>query len=280
MVWNPADPFKTFWTGPEDIDPPYSGPDGAFPELYNLDCVAYESVMVGMFSWFYPGLGYDDYTRPGPILVELGVGFSRDVFNWVRPTRGGNANAFIPASNIAGTWDAYNTQSTGGGFLVVGDELWFYYSGRTLKKPADGVFSTGLARLRRDGFYSMNAGDAESTLLTRPVRFSGRNLFVNVSNRQGELRAEVLDFAGNPIPGYSKADSIPVHADQVTQAMRWQSGKDLSALSGQDVRFRFYLTNGELYSFWVSSSSNGESGGFVAGGGPTFSTDRDSAGVN
>ena len=31
--------------------------------------VAYESVMVGLFSWFYPGVGYKDYQLPGPILV-------------------------------------------------------------------------------------------------------------------------------------------------------------------------------------------------------------------
>jgi hypothetical protein len=28
----------------------------------------------------------------------------------------------------------------GGGFLVVADELWFYFSARTLQKPLDGVF--------------------------------------------------------------------------------------------------------------------------------------------
>ncbi len=113
--WFPSNPNNTYWTGVDENDTPYAGPGGEPPELYNLDGVAYESVMVGLFSWFHPGIGYKDYTRPGPILVEVGVGFSRDGFSWIRPNRGTGPNgAFIPASNIAGTWNAYNTQSVGG----------------------------------------------------------------------------------------------------------------------------------------------------------------------
>src|SRR5262249_45470501 len=99
MTWDHKNPFDTYWTGPDEKDPPYEGPDGESPELYNLDAVAYESVMVGMFSMFYPGKGYRDHKKPGPTLVELNVGYSRDGFQWVRPTRGVADKAFIPASN-------------------------------------------------------------------------------------------------------------------------------------------------------------------------------------
>ena len=56
-------------------DPPYVPGETTFPQLYNLDAVGYESLMVGLFSWFYPG-GADSGGLPGPDLVELGVGFS------------------------------------------------------------------------------------------------------------------------------------------------------------------------------------------------------------
>ena len=50
----------------------------------------------------------------------------------------------------------------------------------------------------------------------------------------------------------------------------------LGALAGRVVRFRFDLARGtELYSFWVSRWASGESGGYVAGGGPAFSCARD-----
>src|SRR5205823_4014203 len=83
---NWTDPTQVFWTGPDEKDPPYI-PGGASPELYNVDAVAYESLMVGMFSWFNPGPSDNPKYGPGPDLVELGVGFSRDGFQWSRPTR-------------------------------------------------------------------------------------------------------------------------------------------------------------------------------------------------
>ncbi|MEO8592835.1 MAG: Ig-like domain-containing protein [Candidatus Solibacter sp.] len=278
LNWNPADPAKTFWTGPDDQDLPYYGAGGEFPELYNLDCVAYESVLLGLFSWFQPGAGYKDYVRPGPVLVEIGAGFSRDGFSWIRPNRGtGPSGAFIPASNVAGTWNAYNTQSVGGGLLVVGDELWFYFSARSGKKPENGDFATGLATLRRDGFYSMDAGSTEATLTTRPVRFTGNHLFVNVDDPSGQLRVEVLDANGNVLVPFSKSSSNPVATNKTLQEVTW-NGANLAALAGQSVKFKFYLTNGRLYSFWVTPSAQGASNGYVAAGGPGFTGVTDTVG--
>lgn len=279
LNWSPSNPADTFWTGADEDDPPYAGPGGEPAELYNLDGVAYESVMVGLFSWFHPGIGYRDHTRPGPILVEVGVGFSRDGFSWSRPNRGTGPNgAFIPASNMAGTWNAFNTQSVGGGFLVVGDELWFYYSARTLQKPLDGDFSTGLATLRRDGFFSMDAGETNGTLTTRPVKFSGNRLFLNVKAPNGALAAEVLDENGNVIPGFEGGNcTFFVGADRTSYEMSW-NGMNLGSLAGRPVKFRFTFANASLYSFWVTSSPVGASNGYVAAGGPGFTTLIDTTG--
>ncbi|MGH7867358.1 MAG: hypothetical protein ACREP9_06905, partial [Candidatus Dormibacteraceae bacterium] len=268
VTWTP-DPLtiSAFWAGPDQDDPPYV-PGGERPQLYNLDAVAYESLMVGLFSWFHPGPAYDPSFGPGPDLVELGVGFSRDGFYWVRPTRGSNENAFIPATNLDGTWNASNTQSVGGGFLVVGDQLWFYFSGRTLQKPASGVGSAGLATLRRDGFYSMDAGAEEATLTTRPVQFAGTHMFVNVDDPDGQLLVEVLDAQGNVIAPFSKDNSVPIRINSTLEGVQWK-GADLSQLASIPVKkFKFYLTNGSLYSFWVSSSTSGASSGYLGAGGP------------
>ena len=283
LHWTPADFTDSFWTGADEYDPPYvSG--GAYPQLYNLDAVAYESLTVGMFSWLHPGPadpGNDPSGAPGPALVELGVGFSRDGFNWVRPTRGGGpSNAFIPASNLAGTWNMGNTQSTGGGFLVVGNELWFYFSGRNGPHGHETAGSTGMAMLRRDGFYSMDAGSTEAVLTTRQVQFSGKNLFVNVNDPLGSLQVEVLDSNGNVIPAFSRQNSVAVSVDSTLQQMSWNGVSDLSSLTapGTHVQFRFYLTSGQLYSFWVSPSANGASNGYVGAGGPGFTGNADSPG--
>jgi hypothetical protein len=271
QTWTPSNPQNSYWTGTDERDPAYPG-TSTIPELYNLDGVAYESIIVGLFSWYYPN---------NPDLVELGVGFSRDGFYWNRPTRGGGpGNAFIPAANTPGAWNGYNTQSAGGAFLVVGDQLYFYFSGRNSKhnsETSSTLRQTGLATLRRDGFYSMEAGSSPGTLLTRPVRFSGSHLFVNVADASGQLQAEVLDGNGNVIPAFARTNSAVVTADTTHREVTW-NGANVGNLAGQTVQFRFYLTNGALYSFWVSQSASGASNGYVGANGPGFTTDRDTIG--
>jgi len=272
QTWNYSNPQNTYWTGPEDRDPAYPGSTRP-PDLYTLDGVAYESLIVGMFSWYYPS--------DGPELVEVGVGFSRDGFNWVRPTRSnGPTGAFLPATNLPNTWNGYNTQSAGGGFLVVGDQLYFYFSGRDSQHNVETSATkrqTGLATLRRDGFYSMDAGATQGVLTTRPVQFNGSHLFVNVVDPAGQLQVEVLDANGNVIPQFSKANCAIISADKTMQEVTW-NGASLASLAGQTVQFKFYLTNGSLYSFWVTSSGAGASYGYVAAGGPGFTSDTDTVG--
>lgn len=43
-------------------------------------------------------------------------------------------------------------------------------------------------------------------------------------------------------------------------------GFDLSSLEGEAFRLHFYVTSGKIYSFWFSTSENGESGGYDAAG--------------
>ena len=245
------------------------------PELYNLDCVGYESLMLGLFTIW----------RGEPLfrekINEIEIGFSRDGFHWDRPDR----STFLGVSQTEGAWNWANVQSAGGCCLVVGDQLYFYVSGRQGRPRTQepGVCTTGLAMLRRDGFASMDwlpggsgiirgriSDGAAGVLTTRPLRFSGRHLFVNADVRQGELRVEVLDRAGAVLAPLTSAACAPVSGNGTRLAVRW-SGADLAAVAGREVRFRFTMTNGRLYAFWVSPRPSGESRGYPAAGGPEFS---------
>jgi len=258
------------WTGADRLDPPREDLHEA-PQLYNLDGVAYESLMLGLFT-IWRGDKNIPAGRPKPNSVWLG--FSRDGYHWDRPDR----HAFIPVSEKQGDWNWGNVQSAGGCCLIVGDRLWFYFSGRAGVSPEmrDGNAATGLAFLRRDGFASMDAAATEGTLTTRPVKFSGSHLFVNIAAPQGELRAEVLDSDGKVIAPFTAENCTPIRADKTLHEVNWKSGADLAKLAGQPVRFRFHVKNGALYSFWVSPDANGASNGYVAAGGPGFddSVDR------
>lgn len=88
----------------------------------------------------------------------------------------------------------------------------------------------------------------------------------------------MLDDKGQVVEGFSAAECRPVQVDATLRQVEWTGGSDLSALAGQPVRFRFTLRNGDLYAFWVSPSTAGESNGYVAGGGPGFTSNRDTEG--
>jgi hypothetical protein len=267
--WKPYEP--PLWVGADNSDLRRPDLPTVQPELYNLDCAAYESVLLGLFSILR---GYPPSETGRPKINEVCVGYSRDGFHWHRPER----RPLVPVSERQGDWNWGNMQSAGGCCLVTGDHLYFYVSGRA-GRPSDAGGSTGLATLRRDGFASLDAGGTEETLTTRPVRFRGRYLFVNVDADAGELRVEVLDESGKVIAPFSRANGVPIRADQTLQAVQWQGAEDLSALAGKPVKFRFHLRNGSLYAFWVSSNTSGASHGYVAAGGPGFTSPRDTVGA-
>jgi hypothetical protein len=272
--WTKDDPVM--WTGADRLDPPrrdYNVP----PELYNLDCVAYESVLLGLFTMWRG----EDSRREKP--NDVCVGFSRDGFHFDRTSR----SPLLAVSERAGDWNWANVQSAGGCCLVVGDRLFFYVSGRAgVPGTADpGVCSTGLATLRRDGFASLDppaAGDVvrrsatlgPNTILTRPVRFSGRYLFVNADVPHGRLRAQIEDVDGRPIERYALDASDAMTGNHVSARIGWREADDLAPLAGRAVRIRFE-TDGPLYAFWTSRSPRGESGGYVAAGGPGYRSTRD-----
>ena len=244
------------------------------PDLYNLDSVAYESLMIGLFSVWR---GESSIREK---INEVVLGFSRDGFHWHRPDRA----SFLPVSDVQGSWNWANVQSAGGGCVVTGDQLYFYVSGRQGRPGTDqpGVCSTGLAMLRRDGFASMDwipeeggarrrssSSMADGTLITRPLQFSGGHLFVNGDFRGGDLRVEVLDREGRGISPFTLGTCAPVSGDGTRMAVHWAQGS-LSALAGRPVRFRFSMSRGRLYAFWVSRWPTGESSGYPAAGGPEF----------
>ena len=276
LSWSQEEVY--LWTGADRLDP--HNPDRRFKnipsQLYNLDAVAYESLLVGLFA-IWQGPSNSECRRLGiQKRNELLVGFSRDGFHWYRPDR----RPFIGVNPKEGAWNWGNVQSAGGCFLVVGDKLYFYVSGRSICDSFwDGNCHTGLAILRRDGFASMEAhGKKEGTLTTRPLLFHGKRLFVNVQAKGGEFRAEVLGTDFRPIEPFTRSRCIPVTTDTTIAEVAWKGARDLSSVAGKPVRFRFYLKNAALYSFWVSTDSSGASHGYVAAGGPGFVGPTDTVG--
>lgn len=271
--WTRGQP--TLWVGADALDPTDPPVPNGRCELYDLDAVAYESVLLGSFSIMRgQNLAYlTSQVRKGNDIV---LGYSRDGFYWNRPDR----RPFIAKSSRPGDWNYDYLQPAGGCCLIVGDKLYFYMSARSdLYTRPDAYHSTGLAILRRDGFASMQASGAGGTLTTRLVRFRGKYLFVNADAKSGDLRVEVLDEQGRVIEPFTKAMCVPMAEDSTLSQVKWNGVSSLAKLAGKPVRFRFLLRNASLYAFWVSPEASGASHGYVAAGGPGFTGPTDTVGV-
>lgn len=252
--------LSSFWFGPwpnEQRHPRY--PDIS-PAIYNLDAVPYESIMLGFFS-VWQGPENDVCAANHEIKRnQIMVGYSRDGYSWYRE----DMNPFMAVNETQGAWNYGNLQSVVGTPLIVGDKLYFYLSGRKLTASGQEITTTGLATLRRDGFASMK-GTGE--LLTAKLKFTGSYFYVN-ANINGELKVELLKADGTVIPGYSKNDCKVIKGDQIKQKVVWNSNETLASLKDQNIQVKFYVTDGEIFSFWISPNSTGESQGYTAGGGP------------
>lgn len=254
--WTPREEHP--WLGVDILDRP--NPYIRFaPQLYNVDCVGYESIMLGMFQIMYGPENDVCESRGVPKITELIPMYSRDGYNFSRPCR----DTFINASIHQGSWDRGYVQSVGGVTIINGDELWIYYIGFSGDESragqgwtTNGIYSggaTGIAKLRRDGFVSMNGS---GTLTTRKLTFSGKtDMFVNAV---GSVYAEIYGEAGQLL-GKSSTFS-----GDSTKAKLNFADLDVATLNDKIIRIKFFV-DGKLYSFGFADESGDFGGAHAAG---------------
>jgi len=181
---------------------------------------------------------------------------SRDGRHW---TRVGQREVLIPLG-AADEWDPHYHAPTSKPMLV-GDEHWIYYFSMPLWDPQvvgedvameKKIARIGLAKLRRDGFVSLDAGDETGRVVTRPLTFEGSQLFVNVKvGPGGYLKAAFADLAGKPLGGYDTLACKPVTGDRLSAPIAWMSQERIECTNDESLRLIFELKNAKLYSFWI-----------------------------
>ena len=272
--WSKTEPVS--WLRADKLDP-LEAETGKEPQLYDFNAAPYESLMVGLFAIFN-GPENDVCARLGvPKRNDLHYAFSRDGVHWLRPD---DRKPALACSRTPGTWDRGYLHAAGGICLVFRDKLRFYYGAwsgistpRNTPPPVEAAMyaggATGFAELRRDGFASMHA-DTTASLTTRLLRTSGKYLFVNASAKG--LRAEILDPSGQVLADCSAEDSLEFAGNSCCARLRW---KRRETLPSGDFKIRFFLTCGDLYSFWTTDHPDGRSGGFLAAGSCDYPAGRD-----
>jgi hypothetical protein len=181
-----------------------------------------------------------------------------------------------------GFWDAYMNTATSPP-IRVGDDLYafhggaknhhdWHYSGERegLDVPEARDFSQveyclGLAKLRFDGYCSLEAGPArDGIFVTRPLISKGNHLQINASCAAGgSIAVEVVDHNDDVIPGFSKEECDVFTGDSVAHTVTWKgrnyipvgSTERAKSLEPERERFRklrFYMRKAHLYSMALS----------------------------
>jgi hypothetical protein len=189
-----------------------------------------------------------------PDTVDIRLATSRDGIRWTWPQQDA---AWIPLGR-PGEFDS-KTLYMGQGLIEAGDERWLYYSGSPWchnQAELENLVKPGKTRLfsrvviRRDRFVSADAGPKGGHFITPPLRFTGEVLRLNVETRPGgSVRVGLLDEHGNPIPGRTAADCLPIAGDHLDAVVRWKTGADVSDRRARPTRMRVELADASLYGF-------------------------------
>ncbi len=112
--------------------------------------------------------------------------------------------------------------------------------------------------LRRDGFVSVYAPYTGGEFTTPLLRFNGEQLRLNVNtSSSGELRVEILDESGQPIPQYHLNDCDLIHtANEISRVVKWYGSSSVKELAGRPVRLRFVMRDVDLYAFQFAERDN------------------------
>jgi len=228
------DEFDDRWVNSESVE-------GAHTDFYGLCGFAYESMYIG-FLWMFP---ITDGKNDGPIFVELVT--SHDGVHWARQEE--PRPPMLPLGP-EGAWDD-GMLFTPNHPLVEQGLIKLYYGGFDSTHGKDGGnAAVGLATLRKDGFASLDAGEEEGTVTTKPLAGATDSLAVNYRAENGWLKVELLDEQGKVLPGYGREDCVALKSDSVNAPVSWRGTSKLPK-PGKPLRIRFILCNAELYSFNV-----------------------------
>lgn len=153
--------------------------------------------------------------------------------------------AFIRPGDDPGNW-ASRAGLTALGVVPTGPAEMSLYKQAHYAQPTAHIVRYAL---RTDGFVSASAPYSGGELLTRPLRFRGSELLLNVStSAAGSVRVEIQDPAGTPVPGFRLEDSEEFVGDEIEARVAWKGG-DLAPLAGRAVRLRVVLKDADLYAF-------------------------------
>jgi hypothetical protein len=159
--------------------------------------------------------------------------------------------AFVRPGPDRQNWSPRNNYAAHGLLETRPGEISLYYT-RHYAQPTNHVerFS-----LRTDGFASLSAGRPGGTARSKPLTFAGDRLILNYATAAaGEIRVQLSDPLGRPLPGHAFADCDPLTGDELSRPVTWRGSADLAPWSGTVIRAEFAMEDADLFSLQFPAS--------------------------
>ena len=216
-------------------------------QIYGHRGVPYQGMYIGL-RWLFRMAYHPKEVHASDLALDC----SRDGRLW---TRVGAPQLFMQINPKRDTWDSDINSAVS--LLEVGDEVWIYYFSSPSRKFLAGKDHLrghwpGLAKLRLDGFASLNAGAKVGTVVTRPLTFEGDKLHVNAQVAPGGyLKVALRTIAGQPVERRTLGACTPVTGDVLRGRVTWGAAQTIGRKEDKPLRLVFELKNAKLYSFRI-----------------------------
>jgi len=207
----------------------------------------------GVYFSLVQRLDFGGYDRGGTGNMPSELATSRDGIRWQRPFQD---KMFLPVSGDGKSFDA-GCLWTNGTPVILKDEIRFYY-GSYPSWHSDFDSSTtgiGVASIPRDRFAALQPREEHAQVTLKPRRLTpDAELRINAAAESGQIHVELLSAGGYRIPGFTKADAIPITGDQLDHQVQWRE-KKISDLPAGDYQIRVHLENAKLFAITVTRPS-------------------------
>lgn len=220
--------------------------DAPIEHLYTNGITMYfraPDIFLGFPARIVPNRALQDYPTDG--IMDTLFMSSRDNLHWYRTFN----EAFIRPGIDPTNWNHGSMMLATGVVSTGSGELSIYY----IEHAGSSKNLLRRGSLRTDGFVSVHAPYRGGEIVTKPLVFSGSNMFINAAtSAAGSIQVEILDSSSKPIDGFALSRASTFYGDKIDQSVTWQ-GASVKALMGCPVRLRFLLKDADLYSFRFGS---------------------------
>ncbi|MES1213852.1 MAG: LamG domain-containing protein, partial [Singulisphaera sp.] len=186
----------------------------------------------------------------GSGVTEVQMAVSRDGHTWKRYPR----PAYTPIGG-SGRNDIHMLFMAHG-IVERGDEIWQFVTGH----GGNGIgyhsawqkgSPSPLWKLvqRKDGFVAAEGAYTGATIKTKPLRFEGGRLHLNVdTGATGSLQVGICGEDGQFLPGYGLDDCVYINGDFLDEIVEWSDkGHDCASLQGKVVQLVFRMLGTKLF---------------------------------